>query len=238
MKTPSPHLPPIQIVSKIACISGCSRGLGRAMAQEFSARGWKIAGGARNIKELESLKSLLQTDHLLHPFDITISEEVDSFSRLVEKKLGIPDLLINNAGLINRNAPLTEISSKEFASVIAVNLGGIHNMIRSFVPLMERIEKGIIVNFSSYWGQSSAADVGPYCASKWGVEGLTRSLSQELPNNLGAVAFNPGIVNTDMLRSTFGKEAENYESPDQWAKHAVSKLEELSLKDSGKTIIG
>ena len=59
MKTPSPHLPPIQIVSKIACISGCSRGLGRAMAQEFSARGWKIAGGARNIKELESLKSQL-----------------------------------------------------------------------------------------------------------------------------------------------------------------------------------
>ena len=54
------------------------------MAQEFSIRGWKIAGCARNIKELESLKPLLQTDHLLHPFDITISEEVDSFSQLVE----------------------------------------------------------------------------------------------------------------------------------------------------------
>ena len=53
------------------------------MAQEFSIRGWKIAGCARNIKELESLKPLLQTDHLLHPFDITISEEVDSFSQLV-----------------------------------------------------------------------------------------------------------------------------------------------------------
>lgn len=110
-------------------------------------------------------------------------------------------------------------------------------MVRSFVPIMERVGKGIIVNFSSYWGQSTAPEVGPYCATKWGVEGLTRSLAQELPNNLAAVVFNPGIVNTDMLRSTFGKEAENYELPDDWAKRAVSKLEELSLKDSGKTVI-
>ena len=224
-------------MNKIVCITGCSRGLGYAMAKEFSSRGWKIAGGARSIEKLEILKSVIKTDYFLHPFDITIAEEVDSFSRLVENKLGIPDLLINNAGLINRNAPLTEVSAKEFASVLAVNLGGIHNMIRSFVPSMERVGKGIIVNFSSYWGQSTAPEVGPYCATKWGVEGLTRSLAQELPNNLAAVAFNPGIINTDMLRSTFGKEAENYESPDGWAKRAVSKLEELSLEDSGNTII-
>ena len=54
-------------------------------------------------------------------------------------------------------------------------------MIRSFVPMMEAKGHGIIVNFSSYWGQSTAPEVGPYCATKWGVEGLTRSLAQELP---------------------------------------------------------
>ena len=224
-------------MNKIVCITGCSRGLGYAMAKEFSSRGWKVAGGARNIKKLENLKPQLKTENFLHPFDITIPDEVHSFSRLVENKLGIPDLLINNAGLINRNAPLAKVSATEFASVLAVNLGGIHNMVRSFVPIMERVGRGIIVNFSSYWGQSTAPEVGPYCATKWGVEGLTRSLAQELPNNLAAVVFNPGIVNTDMLRSTFGKEAENYELPDEWAKRAVSKLEELSLKDSGKTVI-
>jgi len=55
---------------------------------------------------------------------------------------------------------------------------------------------------------------------------------------LGAVAFNPGVINTDMLRSTFGNEAEEYENPNEWAIHAVSKLEGLTLSDSGKTVIG
>ena len=122
---------------------------------------------------------------------------------------GPPDLLINNAGMINRNAPLTEVPPEEFSSILAVNLGGMHNMIRSFVPMMEKNGTGIIVNFSSYWGQSTAPEVAPYCATKWGVEGLTRSLAQELPSGLGAVAFNPGVINTDMLRSTFGEQAES-----------------------------
>ena len=62
--------------------------------------------------------------------------------------------MINNAGIINQNARLTEISPEEFASVLSVNLGGIHNMIRSFVPIMEEQGHGVIANFSSYWGQS------------------------------------------------------------------------------------
>jgi len=103
---------------------------------------------------------------------------------------------------------------------------------------MQKAGRGIIANFSSYWGQSTAPEVGPYCATKWGVEGLTRSLAQELPSGLGAVAFNPGVINTDMLRSTFGNEAEEYENPNEWAIHAVSKLEGLTLSDSGKTVIG
>ena len=174
---------------------------------EFSARGWHVAGGARNKSALIQLSKKLNTKNFLSPFDVTKPEEVENFSKLVFQNLGCPYLLINNAGLINQNAPLTQVSTEEFASVLAVNLGGIHNMIRSFVPLMQNADEGIVVNFSSYWGQSTAPEVAPYCASKWGVEGLTRALAQELPNNLAAVAFNPGIINTDMLRSCFGDAA-------------------------------
>ena len=225
-------------MNKLVCISGCSRGLGKAMAIEFSSRGWTVTGGARDKDSLNELIPKLNTDHFIHPFDVTVFQEVKNFSEIVIQKFGSPDLLVNNAGMINKNAPLKEIKSEEFAQVLAVNLGGIHNMIRAFVPSMEQSRKGIIANFSSYWGQSTAPEVGPYCASKWGVEGLTRSLAQELPNGLCAVAFNPGIINTDMLRSTFGKDAENYELPHIWAKHAVNKLEGISTADSGKTIIG
>ena len=97
-----------------------------------------MAGGARNTSALEKLKLELITDNFLHPFNITQPEEVDKFANLTKDRLGIPDLLVNNAGLINKNAPLTQVQPDEFASVLAVNLCGIHNMIRSFVPMMQK----------------------------------------------------------------------------------------------------
>ena len=222
-------------VSKLVVISGCSRGLGRAMALEFSSRGWRVAGGARTLDALNELGRKINTDSLFLPLDVTDSESVESFAQQVEDKFGSPDLLVSNAGLINQNAPLTQVSPNEFASVLAVNLGGIHNMIRSFVPMMEKAGHGVIANFSSYWGQSTAPEVGPYCATKWGVEGLTRSLAQELPSGLAAIAFNPGVINTDMLQSTFGEQAHSYPSPQEWAVEAVNRLEKLSPVDNGKT---
>lgn len=208
------------------------------MAIEFSSRGWTVAGGARSIDPLERLSKQIDTNCLFLPMDVSDPESVESFARNIKENLGVPDLLVNNAGLINKNAHLVDVSPEEFSAVMAVNLGGIHNMIRSFVPMMKDAGRGIIANFSSYWGQSTAPEVGPYCATKWGVEGLTRSLAQELPDGLGAVAFNPGVINTDMLRSTFGDQAQDYESPQIWAVHAVDKLEGLTVADNGKTVIG
>ena len=225
-------------MSKLVCISGCSKGLGRAMAIEFHKQGWKVAGGARNEEALGNLKEEIGGSCFFQAFDVSKSEEVENFAQSVEENLGVPNLLVNNAGIINKNAPLTQISPEEFASVLSINLGGIHNMIRSFIPRMEKQEHGIIANFSSYWGQSTAPEVAPYCASKWGVEGLTRSLAQELPAGLATVAFNPGIIDTDMLRSCFGEGASSHEQPSNWAKHAVDRLLRIGLSDNGQTILG
>lgn len=222
-------------MSKLVVISGCSRGLGRAMAIEFSSRGWTVAGGARNIDALEGLSKQIDINSLFLPMDVSDPESVESFARNIKENLGVPDLLVNNAGLINKNAHLVDVSPEEFSAVMAVNLGGIHNMIRSFVPMMKDAGRGIIANFSSYWGQSTAPEVGPYCATKWGVEGLTRSLAQELPDGLGAVAFNPGVIHTDMLRSTFGEQANSYPVPEVWARDAVTRLEALTAADNGTT---
>jgi len=205
------------------------------MALEFASRGWKVAGGARSADDFETLRNKLQSDHFIDFLDVTDPAGVDSFASRTEEVLGVPDLLVNNAGLINRNAPLAEITPEEFSSVLSVNLGGIHNMIRSFVPKMIEKGQGIIANFSSYWGQSTAPEVAPYCATKWGVEGLTRSLAQELPSGLAAVAFNPGVINTDMLQSTFGAEAKNYPNPQDWSVDAVTRLENLDAQDNGQS---
>ena len=116
-------------------------------------------------------------------------------------------MLLNNAGLINRNAPLWEVRAQEFSDVIDVNLKGVANVIRHFVPAMIKRRSGVIVNFSSGWGRSTDAEVAPYCATKWAIEGLTQALAQELPPGMAAVPFNPGIINTAMLRSCFGGSA-------------------------------
>jgi NAD(P)-dependent dehydrogenase (short-subunit alcohol dehydrogenase family) len=78
--------------------------------------------------------------------------------------------------------------------------------------------------------------VAPYCASKWAIEGLTRALAQELPRGLAAVPLNPGIIDTEMLRSCFGGDAAGYPSPPKWAEKAVPFLLELGPRHNGQAL--
>jgi NAD(P)-dependent dehydrogenase (short-subunit alcohol dehydrogenase family) len=149
---------------------------------------------------------------------------------------GAPDLLLNNAGIINRNAPLWEIEATEFSDVVDVNLKGTANIIRHFVPAMVKNKSGGIVNFISGWGRSTAAEVAPYCATKWAIEGLTQALAQELPPGMATVPLNPGIIDTGMLRSCFGGLASGYPAPPEWAKIAVPFLLKLGASDNGRPL--
>jgi NAD(P)-dependent dehydrogenase (short-subunit alcohol dehydrogenase family) len=128
------------------------------------------------------------------------------------------------------------VPAPEFSAVIDVNIKGIANVIRHFVPEMIKRKRGVIVNFSSGWGRSTDAEVAPYCASKWAIEGLTQAFAQELPSGLAVVALNPGFINTDMLRSCFGDSASGYLSPEEWAKTAVPFLLKLGPGDNGKRL--
>jgi NAD(P)-dependent dehydrogenase (short-subunit alcohol dehydrogenase family) len=206
------------------------------MALEFARLGWKVAGCARTAEAIATLAEELGDPHIFQAVDVTNDAAMQSFAKTVIDDLGAPSLLVNNAALINANAPLKDISPEEFANILAVNLGGVHNSIRAFLPAMEDAERGVIINFSSYWGRSTAPEVAPYCATKWAIEGLTQSLSQELPSGLATVAFNPGIIDTDMLKSCFGSEASAYPSPAEWAKGAAPRLIGLSEKDSGSSV--
>ena len=101
---------------------------------------------------------------------------------------------------------------------------------------MVKINRGVIVNFSSGWGRSTSANVAPYCATKWAIEGLTKALAQELPRGMAAIPLNPGIIDTDMLRVSFDNEAGVYESPEQWAVRAIRKILAFGPKDSRKSL--
>ena len=84
------------------------------------------------------------------------------------------------------------MDDREFTRLVDVNVRGVQNVIRHFVPAMVAKRKGVIVNLSSGWGRSTSPEVAPYCATKWAIEGLTQALADELPAGMAAVPLNPG----------------------------------------------
>ena len=223
-------------MGKTIVITGVSRGLGRAMAEEFARLGHTVAGCGRSRNELTLLSEKLGKPHEFSVVDVARDDEVAAWAKTVLNSLDAPDLLLNNAAIINRNAPLWKVAAQEFSEVIDVNIKGVTNVIRHFVPAMIQRGSGVIVNFSSGWGRSTDAEVAPYCATKWAIEGLTQALAQELPDGLAAIPLNPGIIDTDMLRSCFRGSASAYPSPQQWAKRAVPFLLKLSTRENGQPL--
>jgi len=217
---------------RIILITGVSRGLGRAMAEEFIRLGHTVIGCGRSEKAIAELKKLFSPPNDFTVCDVSSDEQVAAWAKRVLSSCGPPDLLLNNAALIARNAPLWQVPAREFSDVIDVNIKGVANVIRHFVPAMVARRSGIIVNFSSGWGRSADAEVAPYCATKWAIEGLTNSLSQELPSGMAAIPLNPGIIDTDMLRSCFGGSSGTYPAPAEWAKTAVPFLLKISPADN------
>jgi NAD(P)-dependent dehydrogenase (short-subunit alcohol dehydrogenase family) len=218
---------------KTILITGVSRGCGRALAEEFIRLGHVIIGCGRSEKEIAALQKQFTAPNNFSIVDVADDAQVAAWAKKVLASHTAPDLLLNNAALINRTAPLWKVPAREFSDVIDVNIKGTANVIRHFVPAMIQRGRGVIVNFSSGWGRSTDAEVAPYCATKWAIEGLTQSLAQELPSGFAAVPLNPGIINTDMLRSTFGGSSASYPSPEQWAKTAAPFLLKINSADNG-----
>ena len=197
-----------------------------AMTTALINAGHVITGCCRSREKAASLQQLHGATHSFDAVDVTSDPKVSRWAVQAFDRQGPPDLIINNAAIINPNNKLWNISAADFDQLISINISGTANVLRHFVPQMVSRQDttpydGVIVNFSSGWGRSVSAEVAPYCASKWAIEGLTLALARELPDHMCAVSLNPGIINTEMLQSCLGSGAEYYPSPEQWAARAV-----------------
>jgi len=217
-------------------ITGVTRGLGRALAEWCIAQGHTVSGCGRSGMEIFALREAHPEVQNFDAVDVTETVKVGMWAERILGAAGAPDFLVNNAGLMNKPAPLWQVPAAEFSRVIDVNLKGVANVIRAFVPAMIEAGRGVIVNFSSGWGRSTSPQVAPYCATKWGSEGLTQALAQELPPGLAAVALNPGIINTDMLQLAFGGDAARYPTASEWATRAGPFILQLGRKDNGQPL--
>ena len=217
-------------------LTGAGRGLGRAMVERFVASGHVVFACSQSKDRVAELRARFKGPHRFTAVNVTSDDQVEAWARQVLDEAGPPDLLLNNAAVVNKNANLWEVPPDEFGWVIDVNIKGIYFVLRHFLPAMVARNRGTIVNFSSGWGRSTSAEVAPYCATKYAVEGLTLALAQELPEGMCAVPLNPGIINTDMLQSAFGDDAKAYPSPEKWAERAVPFLLGLGPTDNGKSL--
>jgi len=222
--------------SRNIVLTGVTRGLGQALAEVLINDGHVVSGCGRSEPAIESLASRHGPPHDFAVVDVSDDVKVRDWAKRLLESHGPPNLLINNAAIINTNAPLWRVPPAEFDAVVDVNLKGMANVLRHFLPAMVQRQEGIVVNFSSGWGRSTSPEVAPYCATKWAVEGLTQALAQELPPGMAAIPLNPGVIDTAMLRSCFGDSAGGYPSATAWAEQATPFLLRLTARHNGQSL--
>ena len=225
---------------EVIAITGVSTGLGLAMVKWYTSRGHVVLGCARSTQKISQLNDEFCKGNKPKQFtvvDIVNEADVKRWSEETISCFGAPTLLLNNASVTNNNLSLWKISAEEFNKVIDINIKGTTNVIRHFVPEMIKAGKGVVVNFSSGWGRSVSPHVAPYCASKWAIEGLSKALALELPAPLTCVPLNPGMINTPMLQTSFGKQgAAMQETPEKWAQTACPFILSIDRSQNGRSL--
>lgn len=217
-------------------VTGCSQGLGLALIQGFIDSGHKVSGCSRNTQRMNELREQFGEEHYFEAVDVSDPDQVYGWANNCLEQQGAVDLIVNNAAIINPNASMWEVDDQQWSELININVKGVFYVSKAFLPSLIKANHGVLVNVSSGWGRSAAAEVATYCCSKWAVEGLTRSLAEEVPSGVAAIPLNPGIIHTTLLESCFGSSASHFPSPQQWAETAVPFLLGLSAADNGQPL--
>jgi NAD(P)-dependent dehydrogenase (short-subunit alcohol dehydrogenase family) len=216
-------------------ITGVTRGLGRALAEWYIAHGHTVAGCGRSGPAIFDLRFTHPEPHSFDAVDVTQPVKVALWAERVLGAMGAPDFLVNNAAIMNTPAPLWKVPADEFAAMLSVNIAGVANVIRAFVPAMVERGSGVVVNLSSGWGRSVSPEVAPYCATKWAIEGLTKALAAELPAGMAAVPLDPGVIDTDMLKKCFPGGSSAHPKAGAWAETAAPFILGLGPEDNGRS---
>jgi NAD(P)-dependent dehydrogenase (short-subunit alcohol dehydrogenase family) len=195
---------------RVVAISGGSKGLGEALACEFLARGFSVGVCARTSVISPAISSIAvrPADTLLvHQCDVSKELEARGFIEALIRRFGRIDVLINNASILGRRSPIENFPSPVWEEVIRVNVNGTFYLSKAVIPIMKESQSGSIINVSSSVGRRGRKTWGAYAVSKFGIEGLTQILADELkPYNIRVNAVNPGAMATVMRAEAFPSE--------------------------------
>lgn len=213
------------LAGQTALVTGGSRGIGLAVARRLGSMGAKVAICARDAQRLDASTAALREEGLTVlpvPADVAKADDVARVVEQVERSLGPLDIVVNNAGTAVFG-PGQDASEQDWDRILGTNLKGVFLMCRAVAPSMIRRKTGHIVNISSLAGKNAFAGGAVYCASKWGLQGFSFCLAEDLrAHGIRVSVVCPGSVMTDFSKHT-GKDTSKLLQPDDVA-HAVAML--------------
>ena len=210
----------LPLASRIALVTGASRGIGFATAKALAKAGAHIVATARTQGGLEELDDEIQKDGgsaTLVPLNLTDSDGIARLGAGLHERYGKLDILVGNAGVLGPSSPVGHIELKTFNDVMAVNVSANFQLIRCMEPLLKQSDAGRAVFITSGAANKATAYVSPYAASKAALETLARAWAQETANTkLRVNLFNPGPVRTRMRATLMpGEDPAMLETPEQ-----------------------
>ncbi len=186
------------LADETVIVTGASRGLGASMAKRFAAEGAAVVLTARDESALQTVAAAADGTTLVAPADVTDESAVEAVVQATIDRFGTVTGLVNNAAigqlsLHNKQRPLHEVPTDEFRRILEVNVTGVYLFAKHVLPTMLEAGRGNIVNVSSGLGRRASTNWGPYVASKWALEGLTRTQARELADTgINVNAVDPG----------------------------------------------
>ena len=192
----------MKLENKVAMITGGARGIGKAIATAYAREGAKLALCARTAAELDQTVGelrALRAEAEGWICDVSLEDSAKEFVARTFKKFGRIDVLVNNAGVMTRPVPMTEVDIKKWDYTIAVNLRGPFLITQTVLPIMMKQKSGSIINVSSMIGRGAYANFLAYATSKWGLEGFSQTLAAEArSSNIRVNSVDPGYVATKL----------------------------------------
>jgi 3-oxoacyl-[acyl-carrier protein] reductase len=225
MNTITDSKPPV-LAGQVAVVSGAGQGIGAAIARKLAGMGAAVVLCGRTQAALDSVATAIKkaggrAEPI--PCDVTNLQSVQDMVRRAESVFGRVDVLVNNAGIGGVGGPLHELAPEGWDEILNTNLRGVYYAIRAFAPLMIRARSGHIINISSIAGKNALPNGAAYAASKWGLNGLSYSVAEELrTHNIRVSVICPGSTNTDFSPHT-GKDTSKMLQPEDVA-NAVAML--------------
>jgi NAD(P)-dependent dehydrogenase (short-subunit alcohol dehydrogenase family) len=197
------------LAGQVALVTGTSRGLGRAIALALGGAGAAVGCAARSVEQAEATAAAIRKAGgraLACTLDVTRAADITAAVKHVEGTLGPVGILVNNAG-ITLEKPTVEVTDEEWDLVLTTNLTAMFRCARAVAPSMIARGRGKIINVGSMYGVIGVSRYVAYCASKAGVDGLTRSLAVEWARHgISVNCLAPGYMNTDIPREAMADE--------------------------------